>query len=269
MSVIRDVVYAPELGEFGKLDLYLPETQEPCPMFIFFHGGGIVNGNRGNGTNPSFLLLASRGIAVASVEYRMYQNDPAKTVTRGSVTPESLLPDSPRYPVFIEDCATSIAWLQKNMAQYHAIDSWYVGGSSAGGYLSMMLFFDTSYLAKHGIDARSLDGYFFDAGQPTVHFNVLGERGLDSRLVRIDEAAPLYWIDHSLSEHGMPKVHIIYSDHDIYNRPEQSCLLYRTMLHFGYDENKVKLIEMRGYTHTGYCKKPYVYAAMIEDLIRW
>ena len=48
----------------------------------------------------------------------------------------------------------------------------------------MMLCMDVRYLAAHGIDARDrsqIAGYFCDSGQPTVHFNILRERGIDTR----------------------------------------------------------------------------------------
>lgn len=268
MRTLYDLVYAPELGEFGKLDLYLPDSDDACPLFIYFHGGGIVGGNRKSSIS-TLTRLAENGVAVASVEYRLYQRDPEKGPIKGvSITPEILAKDSPQFPDFIEDCAASVAWLKANIAQYHTINSWYIGGSSAGGYLTMMLFFDTRYLEKHGIDARTIDGYLFDAGQPTVHFNVLAARGEDDRLIRVDEAAPIYFADASLSERPMPKVHIIYADQDMYNRPEQTCLLYRTMLHFKYDEQKLRNIEMKGYRHCGYCGDPLVFGDLILDLIR-
>ena len=39
-----------------------------------------------------------------------------------------------------------------------------IGGTSAGAYLAMMLYFDKRYLSKHNIDSESVSGYIFDAG---------------------------------------------------------------------------------------------------------
>ena len=39
-----------------------------------------------------------------------------------------------------------------------------------------------------------LHRYFNDAGQPTTHFNVLNEAGLDKRRVIVDEKAPLFYV---------------------------------------------------------------------------
>ncbi|MDD2441646.1 MAG: alpha/beta hydrolase fold domain-containing protein [Eubacteriales bacterium] len=263
MTVLRDLVYAPELGSFGQLDLYLPDDAGTCPLLVFFHGGGLCAGDRGDGRNPVCLRLARSGIAVAAVSYRLYRFLPP------SPGKEALLSaDSPRYPDFIEDGAKAVAWLMQSGRQFHPFSSWYVGGSSAGAYLAMMLFFDTRFLDRNGIDARALDGFFFDAGQPTVHFNVLAERGLDSRLVRIDPAAPLYWADAGLARGDMPKICIVYAQQDIVNRREQNLLLYRTMLHLGYDSGKLRIIEMKGYGHTGYNQDVDVYAPLIENWIR-
>ena len=44
MRKIQTVSYAPEHGAFGWIDLYWPETTAPCPMFIYFHGGGLTGG---------------------------------------------------------------------------------------------------------------------------------------------------------------------------------------------------------------------------------
>ena len=126
----------------------------------------------------------------------------------------------------------------------------FVGGSSAGGYLSMMLCFDKRWLAPYGIDPVSIDGYIHDAGQPTCHFNVLRERGLDPRRVIIDDSAPMY---HVGTAKAYAPMCFIVSDHDMENRYEQTMLMLSTMKHLRYDMSKVQLRVMHGehcaYTH--------------------
>ena len=56
-------------------------------------------------------------------------------------------------------------------------------------------FFDKRYFHTYGIDIRKISAFVFDAGQPTTHFNVLRERGMDSRRCIIDDAAPLYYVE--------------------------------------------------------------------------
>ena len=112
----------------------------------------------------------------------------------------------------------------------------------------MMLCFDNKYLAPYKLPEGTIKGYIHDAGQPTTHFNVLRERGIDSRLVIVDEAAPLYYIGR---EKEYPPMMFIVSDNDMKNRFEQIQLVLSTMKHFGYDENKIEYRLMHG-THCKY-----------------
>ena len=229
-----------------KLDLYLPEREKP-DLFIYMHGGGIEAGNRGDFANQAAVLLEN-GIACASLDYRMY--------------PTAVFPE------FIEDCAEAIDYLlNKSGIGFGKI---IVGGSSAGSYLSMMLLFDKRYLGKYGIDPLALDGWLLDAGQPTTHFNVLRERGLDTRLVRIDEAAPLYFIDKDFApvrEDGkLPMIMNIAASSDMACRLEQLKLLNATLKHFSYPAERLRFEFMNGYGHCGYIGQP-IFLKMIEDFI--
>ena len=213
-----------------KIRLRMPEGVENPPLFIYIHGGGITSGNY-TGHVQALEMLTRDGIATAAIGYRLYPNA--------------------KYPEFIEDCAAAVAFL-KNLPGYN-FSGIYVGGSSAGGYLSMMLFFDKKYLGAHGIDPFDLQGYVFDAGQPTVHFNVLKERGMDTRLVRIDEAAPLYHITENYdTSRDLPKIVHIAASQDIKCRLEQVKLLHETMRHFGYPDKLNKFYYMNGYSHCKY-----------------
>jgi len=246
--VKRDICYGP-LKEH-KLDFY--DCGNPdSPLFVFFHGGGLEGGNKGNGEEPAFLELNKAGISVATADYRMY---PAA-----------------KWPDFIEDAALCTAWCRDNLPHSRLT----VGGSSAGAYLSMMLAFDERYLAQYGIRSRDnshIAGFFFDAGQPTTHYNVLRERGLDSRLVRVDEAAPIYFIEELQSPETLPAYEFVVADNDMAGRLEQTELLCRTMFHMGYPDEKVTFTYMEGYTHTGYCgvikDGKSLYAGMIRAFIK-
>ena len=233
-------------------DWYPSADPAASPLLVFFHGGGLEGGSRGDGSDPVFTELASRGISVLTADYRMY-------------------PDA-RFPDFIEDAALCVAFARKTLP----FRSLCVGGSSAGGYLTMMLCMDARYLAAHGIDARDrsqVAGYFCDSGQPTVHFNILRERGLDTRLVRVDEAAPVYFAGPVERPEALPMIALIVADGDMVNRPEQNRLMARTLLHFGWPEDCVRFTEMKGYGHTGYnyATAPdgsLVYPPMIEAFVR-
>ena len=222
MKEIKNVFYAGNNDARQTLDIYLPEA-ESFKIFIYFHGGGLKGGSK-NGYGGKFAeYLTAHGICVVSAEYRMY--------------PEA------RYPDFIEDAASAVAWVKNNIGSYGKSLGIYVGGSSAGGYLSMMLCFDPRYLGAHGILPADIAGYVHDAGQPTAHFNVLAERGLDSRRVIVDETAPLYFV--GLAESYSPML-VIYSDNDMVNRPQQTEVLLTTLRHFGYDQSKISVILKNG-----------------------
>lgn len=225
MRKIDNVFYNTNGNVAQTLDIYLPDQNE-FDVFVYFHGGGLESGDKSHGRIFVDYLL-SKGIAVVSANYRMY-------------------PDA-KYPDFIEDAASAVAWTYRNMGQYGKVKGIYVGGSSAGGYLSQMLCFDKSWLGKHGISPMDMAGFILDAGQPTCHFNVLRERNIDSRRVIVNEAAPLY---HVGEDDSYPPMLIIVSDHDMKNRLEQTQLLVSTLDHFGHAE-KVQCTVMNG-THCAY-----------------
>ncbi len=231
------------------LDLYLPEAAH-FPVFVYFHGGGIESGSR-VGVECFLEELTQAGIAVVSADYRMY-------------------PDA-KYPDFIEDAALAVAWVKNHIGEYGGCDGIYVGGSSAGGYLSMMLCFDEKYYKAAGVSPDDIAGYVHGAGQPTAHFNVLKNGGTDPRRVIVDESAPLYHI--GTSEH-YPPMHFIVSDNDMENRYEQTMLVLSTLKHFGLDGTVTHTV-MHG-THCAYCsvkknvrngKGEYAFGAIIRDFI--
>ena len=191
MKMIKDICYGKNDFDRRKLDIYLPETDE-FPVFIYFHGGGIEKGSKED-IEVAARELTRRGVAVVSANYSLY-------------------PDAV-YPEFLRDAAAAVAWTRNHMHEYGKCEKFYIGGSSAGGYISMMLCFDKKYLSPYKLEPTDFAGFIHDAGQPTTHFNVLRERGIDPRRVIIDEAAPLYHIGTS---EGYPPMLFIVSDNDKY-----------------------------------------------------
>jgi len=245
MKIYENISYG-KLDE-QKLDLYCPDSGE-YPVFLYFHGGGIENGSKGgSGMVRIAEYLTANGIGFASADYRMY--------------PTAV------YPEFIRDSAMASAWVKKHIGEYGGNGEIYVGGSSAGGYLSMMLCFDRKYLAPYKLKPVDFTGFIHDAGQPTTHFNVLRERGIDSRRVIVDEAAPLY---HICEEGEYPPMMFIVSDHDMPGRYEQTKLVLATLKDFG--KSGYECIEMHG-THTAYVAAydengNNVFAKMVCDYIK-
>lgn len=103
------------------LDLYLPDTPAgapPTPLFIWIHGGGWRGGSLAS-VPPQILALRERGVAVASIEYR--------------------LSDTP-WPTTVSDVRAAVRWLRAVAFDYNLnTDRFAAGGSSAGGHLAAML----------------------------------------------------------------------------------------------------------------------------------
>ena len=252
VKVMKDLVYQENIGNAGKLDVYLPEGEKCDALLIFFHGGGLEEGDKAD-NKGIYEELASKGIAVASANYRMY---PAA-----------------KYPQYIEDAAKAVAWGLTHISEWIHYERVLIGGISAGAYLSMMLHFQPLFLKENNIEEERIDGYIFDAGQPTVHFNVLKERGKDPSSVRVDEAAPIYYLE---GEHVRAKKQyflIMVSDNDIPGRREQNELLIQTMKTHRYEGTQIDYYVMKGYTHAGYvdvkdASGSYPYAEMLYEFIK-
>lgn len=226
MKKIENIKYA---GNGCELDVFLPDC-EKFPVFVFFHGGGLAAGDKSE-ANAFWEYLVSRGVAVVSANYRTY-------------------PDAV-YDEFLRDGAAAVAWVKNNINNYGQCIEIYVGGSSAGGYISMMLCFDKKFLGVHDINPREMAGFVHDSGQPTVHYNILRERGLDQRRIIVDESAPIY---HVGMDDFYPPMLFLVSDKDMENRYEQTMLMISTLKHFGHDMNTVSLKVMSG-THCAHVWK--------------
>ena len=243
MKKIENVAYG-NAHQRQVLDIYLPEGEVKA-AFLYFHGGGLAKGDKRAAERPASYLV-EQGVAVFSANYRLY--------------PEA------KYPEFIHDAAKASAWVYNYITEKLSCDKLVIGGSSAGGYISMMLCFDPQYLTSAGLAPSKVSGYYHDAGQPTAHFNVLKERGVDPKRIIVDESAPLF---HMGTQESYPPMRFIVSDNDMKNRPEQMELVVGTMNHFGY-ENFDRVI-MHG-THCAYCgtldeNGVSVFGPMIWDFI--
>ncbi len=246
MRKISDVPYCESGNPAHVLVIYLPDTEE-FSVFIHFHGGGFQNGTKDEGKS-CFPYMTENGIAVVCPSYRLY-------------------PDA-KFPQFIEDGATAVAWAMKNMPAYGKCKKFFIGGTSAGGHLSMLLCFDKRYLAPHGISPMDISGFIHSAGQPTTHFNVLKERGLDTGRVIVDEAAPMYYIG---TESELPPMLFFVSDDDLPGRYEQTVLMVKTLELFGHGSDKVSLNVMHdvhcGYVHDINTENGKAYTNAVIDFV--
>lgn len=244
MKTIYDIKYGQD--KLQAFDIYLPDA-ESFPVFIYFHGGGLEAGDKADYI-PLCEYFASHGVAVVNANYRMYP--------------------TARYPDFLEDAAQVVAQTFADMKKYGNIEGIYVGGSSAGGYISQMLCFNKQLLAAHGLSPMDISGFVHDAGQPTCHFNILRERKIDTRRVMIDDSASLY---HVGADENYPRMLIIVSDNDMQNRYEQTMLLMSTLKHFGH-EDKISFKLMHG-EHCAYVSAKAlsgesIFGKMVCDFIK-
>ncbi len=209
MKILKDIYYGTEKNTEKTLDFYIPQGDCRAVM-LTIHGGGMERGSK-EGYDFLGKYLAERGFGLITINYRMY--------------PKA------KYPDFIYDAAEAVAWALSNIEKHCKTRKLYVGGSSAGGYISMMLCFDKRYYESVGVSNFDIAGYWHDAGQPTAHFNVLKYAGEDSRRLIVDERAPLYFVG---NEESYPPMRFTVSDNDMAGRYEQTMLMLKTLENFGY-----------------------------------
>lgn len=226
MLVLENEKYGP-LG-MNYVDLYLPK-QSSFDLVVWFHGGGLENGSR---KKPDLAAaVVAQGLGFASVEYRLY-------------------PDA-KFPDYILDAANAVAYLQKSAVLAGRIKRWFVSGQSAGAYLTMMLCLNPDYLKNAGVLPESISGFIADSAQQTNHFNILRERGMDTRLERIDEAAPLFYATGDLN---IRPLLMIYYREDMPCRPEQNKLMFQSLKRF-LPQADIRLAELEGTHCSGSSKK--------------
>ena len=207
MRVFKDIAYKSE--DACKLDLYLPDG-DGFKTIIYFHGGGLEHGDKSAMGDLSHDVV-KRDFAFVSVNYRMYGH-------------------GGKFPDFLEDAAAAVAFVKVHIREYGGTGKIYVGGSSAGAWITLMLCMDKKYLTNVGVDADTIDGWISDSAQTHSHYNVIHhERGDDTRLERVDEYAPIYYLNDDVS---FSKILLLFYEDDIPCRPEENILFYKNVLRF-------------------------------------
>ncbi len=152
VEIIADLQYRDDADsdpERHLLDLIRPVTDNPVPLMLWMHGGGWSTGSR---TDDRALALrfAERGVAVASVDYRL---------SAGRWAAPDLPDTGVEHPAHINDVADAFAWLHRN-AQQLSIDParMFVSGHSSGGHLAALLASDGRYLKARDLELSALAG---------------------------------------------------------------------------------------------------------------
>ncbi len=222
--LIRDLKYAEH--ERCLLDVYTPETKD-FPVVIYFHGGGLEAGSKDFAGNFAEDICA-RGYGVVAPNYRMYGH-------------------GGKFPDFLRDAAAAVAFVKEHIQEYGGNGKIYISGSSAGAWLSLMLCLNKEYLSAVGIDPTEIDGWIIDSAQTCSHYNVINkERGDDTRLVRVDEYAPIYFVNESTR---FSKMLLLFYEDDIPCRPEENMLFYKNVLRF-YPDADISYVLLPG----GHCQ---------------
>ena len=144
LRTFPDLAYLPDNADTHRLDLYVPAGSDGAPLLIFVHGGAFMYGDR---RDFDFVgrALASQGIAVAVVSYRLFPETDAVGSTR--------------------DVAAATAWMIRHAAEYRVNgQNTFLAGHSAGAQIAAIVATDASYLGNEGVSLDSIKGAFVVAG---------------------------------------------------------------------------------------------------------
>ncbi|MGE4609386.1 MAG: alpha/beta hydrolase [Myxococcota bacterium] len=134
-------------GPAGEIPLrvYTPESDGPFGVFVFYHGGGWVIGDRDTHDRECRTLCEQAGCIVVSVDYRL--------------APEHV------FPAAADDAFAALQWVGNNARELGGDpERIAVGGDSAGGNLAAVV----ALLAR-------------DAGGPALRFQLLVYPAVDLR----------------------------------------------------------------------------------------
>ncbi len=223
---VNDISYTVKTDAYSKerlkLDIYYPENTKDAPVVVWFHGGGLEQGNK---EIPA--KLKEKGWVVIGANYRLL---PKVTVKET-----------------LDDAAEAVAWVYKNCTKYGGDPKKIVvTGHSAGGYLSMMLCLNKAWLGKYDTDADSIWLYAPFSGQAITHYNVRKMQGIGPLQPTIDEYAPLYWV-----RSDCPPFVLICGDRELelFGRYDENQYLARMMKLAGHQQTY--LYELDGHGHGG------------------
>lgn len=136
----NDVRYS-DAYERCTMDLWLPQSAEPTPIIILFHGGGFVGGSKDRDVPYRWQAMAQvdKGVAVASVGYP-FLGDKGTAGSIGKLD----------YFKIFQQTVAAIRFLQEHATEYN-LDSkkFVVGGESAGAMIAEYL----TYAENLGITA--------------------------------------------------------------------------------------------------------------------
>ncbi|MEV4648492.1 alpha/beta hydrolase [Saccharopolyspora sp. NPDC049357] len=238
----QDVVVARHRGRDLMLDLVLPAAPGPHPVVAWLHGGAFMRGDRKR-LPADITALTSRGIALASLEYRLSHEAP--------------------FPAQLRDVRAALRHLHHHGAEL-GLDSGSIGvwGASAGGHLAALAGLMAHVPALPGepdgpavpiravATAYPLTDLTDGAPRPSVTIPALGgaspeELLLGGRPADLPElaraASPLLQV-----AGPAPPFQICCGDADLLVNPQHSIRLHERLLAAGNDS---ELITVTGFGH--------------------
>ncbi len=121
-----------------RLDIVAPRQGMNRPVVIFWYGGSWMQGRKADYRFVG-VALAKRGFVAVLPDYRLY--------------PEAT------FPIFDEDGARAVAWVQRHVSEYGGDPTHVVlMGHSAGGHTAAFLAFNHEFLRKYGADPDGIAG---------------------------------------------------------------------------------------------------------------
>jgi acetyl esterase/lipase len=234
-----DIVYTRANGQDLKLDVISidPKTK-PRPTVLYIHGGGWVNGTKGNTTLAALPFLA-RGMDVVNIDYR--------------VASDSLAPAA------VEDCRCALRWVYRHAKDY-GFDTTkiVVAGESAGGHLALTTAmldasagFDNACPVQEGDEPLKAAAVVSYSGPTDVAellegphqqwFALMWFGSLPDRARLARRLSPLSYV-----RPGLPPIILAHGDRDPYVPYEQAMHLHEALDRIG-DPNQ--LITVAGPTH--------------------
>ena len=179
---IFTVDYAPELGEYGSGDMYLPDnSNKNTPVVLLIHGGGWSYLDKTSCTGIA-QFLCENNYAVYSINYRLAKDVPFPACAADSLRAAEFL--------------LAGAGLPEGTADFSCLT---VAGGSAGGHLALYTGLKLPPEKVRNIIAVS------PIGDPLPDYRVHPERydqlfGCETTEKLLQKIAPLQFVDYSSPE---------------------------------------------------------------------
>jgi acetyl esterase/lipase len=116
------------------MDFYPANSDGPSPLYIYIHGGGFRSGDKANISQTLLSAFLSKGVSVASVNYR--------------------LSDVAPFPAAMLDSARAVQFLRTKAGEWSLEPARFAaGGGSAGAGISMWIGFRQNMARSGSADA--------------------------------------------------------------------------------------------------------------------